>query len=96
MSIVLAILEAISAIPKIKAIIDEIVALWVSKQIDNMREENILAIREVLEKHDQRKLEKAIGSKTSGEASHDAGTSIIDGVPGLRDEKTSNGGSVVK
>jgi hypothetical protein len=91
MSIISAILAALRALPILDKWFEGLVVAWTNSRIESMREENILAIREVIEKHDQRKLESALGSPTSGKPSNDAGTSIIDSLPGLRNSpKDSN------
>lgn len=71
----------IQAIPALKSLVDQFVTLYVSQVIQGMRAENIQAIRDALDKHDQRGLENAIGSPLAGKPSGDAGSVIVDAPP---------------
>lgn len=74
-----AILALLKAIPILDAWFQTLSAAYVQDRIASMEKENLDAIREAIQSHDQRALEKAIGSPTAGQASGDAGAVIVDG-----------------
>lgn len=76
------ILAVLKAIPVLDSWFQQLVALYVSLQISNMKSENRDAVRKALEEHDQRDLEKATGnSQHSGEHSGETSSEIISGPP---------------
>jgi len=83
MSIISLLLAIAKAIPIVDKWIQTLVAQYVNLRIETMRSENIKAIRSALIDHDQRELERSIGSKTPGEVSGDAGAVIVDKLPGV-------------
>jgi len=72
------IFAVIKAVPAIKSLWDQAVAYYIQVSIEKMREEDVKAIKEAIEKKDQRKLEEQLFSKKGGELSGIAGTSIHD------------------
>lgn len=76
-----AIISFITLIPQLKAWFDDLVAAYVALKLASMKQENRDALKKALTEYDQRDLEKAIGSPNPGEASGDAGATIIDHVP---------------
>ena len=54
---------------------------YVDREYRSLAKANVEALRKVLKDHDQRDLEKAIGSPNPGEASGDRGATIQPGPP---------------
>lgn len=71
-------LAAFQAWPSIKSVFDEIVSAYVASELGKMKTENSDAIKKVVREHDQRDLEKVLGSPTAGKPSGDAGAVIVD------------------
>lgn len=81
---VLAILRAIfKAIPSIQDIWDRLLALYVQSQIDSFDAAIVDGIRQALADHDQRQLEKTIGSPRAGVPSGAPGAEQVDKLPGV-------------
>jgi hypothetical protein len=76
-------LSLIKAIPALRDIFERLVSLYIQSEISSMKSENLNAVRMAITEHDQRDLEKAIGSPTAGIASGDPGSVIIDHPPGV-------------
>lgn len=73
------------AIPTLKEWFDQLVAEYIRSQIETMKAENREAIREAFETHDQRPIEKVIGSEKAGEPSGLPGTEFRDHLPNMPD-----------
>lgn len=80
-SIIAAILAIAKAIPVIDTWIEQLSAAYVASRLATMKKENSDAIRKALVDHDQRDLEKAIGSPNAGQKSGDSGAVITDKPP---------------
>jgi hypothetical protein len=80
------ILGILKAIPILDSWFQNLMVAYTKSKIDSMKKENRDAIREDIQNHDQRELEKAIGSPTAGLPSGDPGAVILPGPPpGLSD-----------
>ncbi len=77
------ILGIIKALPILDKWVERFVVFYVNMRIENMRDENFKALREAMERHDQIRLEKAMQNPNAGKPSGDAGTSIVDSIPGV-------------
>ena len=76
----------IKVIPGIVRLVESFVEWYVQTQIDSMKAEHREGIKKAIQDHDQRELEKAIGSPIAGEHSGIPGTVIVDGpLPGVRE-----------
>jgi hypothetical protein len=71
------IVAIITAIPKVKAFWDQLLAFYVQSKIDDFKEADRAAIRKAIREHDQRDLEKQIGNRRPGEPSRLPGTDIV-------------------
>lgn len=89
MSYFSAIIAVIKAIPAIKEWWDSLIAFYIDSQIETMKQENRDAIRKAINEHDQRDLEKALGSTKSGEKSNLPGAVIVGpgDLPGVSNPK---------
>ena len=85
MEILSFILGMIKALPIVDKWAERFVTLYINARIDSMRAENFEAIKNAIEKQDQRNIEKAMGNPNAGKASGDAGTSIVDSIPGVHE-----------
>lgn len=83
MTVVGLILAALKAIPALKDLFDEIASAWVAYSIASMKKELADAIVKATKEHDQRDLEKYIGSPRAGLPSGDKGAEIVDELPGV-------------
>lgn len=83
------IISFIKIIPALKSWFDFFIAEYVKLEVEKMKKEHRDAIKYAIENHDQRPLEKAIGSPKSGKHSGHAGTDVVDSLPnvGMRDNK---------
>ena len=77
------IIAIIKAIPAIKSFWDELVSMYIAQEIEQMKAENKVAIKEAIYENDQRDLEKAIGSGKAGEASGVPDIVVVDELPGV-------------
>lgn len=76
-----AILNICAAIPTIDKWVQQLAVAYFAARISAMKSENIDAYRKVIQDHDQRAMENAIGSPTAGKVSGDGGSVITDGPP---------------
>lgn len=74
----------VKAIPALKDLFDQIVAAYVSSQIQGMKQAHRDGIRKAVQEQDQRDLERAIGNPQAGEHSGLPSTEIRDSLPGVR------------
>jgi hypothetical protein len=80
-SIVAIILGLLQAIPILDRWFQQIAVAYARIRLDQMKKENLDAIRKAIEEHDQRNLETVIGSPTAGKPSGDPGAVIVDRPP---------------
>ena len=78
-----AIVAIINLIPQLKAGFEALMAYYVQTQIASIKKEYSDAIRKAIDEHDQRDLERAIGSPRAGLPSGLNGTHIVDSIPGV-------------
>lgn len=83
MSIIGTILAILNAIPILDSWFQQLTAAYAQAAIGRMKAENREAIRAALAAHDQREIEKTIGSPKAGEPSGIPGTEIRDHLPGV-------------
>ena len=69
--------------PILKDLFDRFVAQYTANQIANINKEYLDAIKQAITAHDQRDLEKSLGSPRAGEVSGVGGTEIRDSLPGF-------------
>lgn len=77
----------IQAVPAIKLLVDQFVAIYVQFQIAAMKAEHRNAIKKAIEDQDQRELERAIKSPQAGEQTELPGTTIRDSLPNVMREQ---------
>lgn len=78
------ILLVLKAIPSLKSWWDELVSLYITTQIDNIKADNLEAVKIAINQQDQRKLEMAFGNPQAGERSTIAGSQIVNSLPGVK------------
>lgn len=78
------ILIILKAIPALKSLVDTFISWYVQTEIKGFKEDVRAGIRAAVHDHDQRDIEKAIGSTGAGEPSGIAGTEIRDSLPGVK------------
>ena len=78
MSVVVAILKAI---PIVDGFIQAFILIYCRAMVGSWKKENLESLRKILDEHDQRALEKTMGSTTAGKPSGDAGSIIVDAPP---------------
>jgi hypothetical protein len=76
-------LAVFKAVPILKEVWDQLIALYISREIAAMKQENKDAIRKAMDEHDQRDIEKALGSKRAGEHSGSTDTVVVDSLPNV-------------
>lgn len=76
MSYILAFLQALAALPKLKELFDEFCAWYVESQYKQMKEERRRAIQLAVDSYNQIPLEEAIGNPNAGKPSGIPGTVI--------------------
>ena len=82
---IIALITALAqAWPSFKQWMDSLVAVYVSRQVAGMSQFNRDAIKTALTEQDQRDMETAMGSTRVGEVSGNAGTIIVDSLPGVK------------
>lgn len=86
-SIFQTVISFINAINALKSLVDSFVSFYISMQIDQMKEENRLAIRKAIDEQDQRDIEKALNSPRAGLPSGNAGAVIVSDLPGVTNGK---------
>ncbi len=77
------IVAIIKAIPILKGWIDQAVALYLSHSIESMHESDRAAVKKAIYEHDQRDLEKQIGSTKAGKSSDLPGVELRDSLPNV-------------
>jgi hypothetical protein len=75
------------AVPALKQLWDLFIATYIASQINTFNEETKAAIRKAIYDHDQRDLEKLIGSTKPGKASGVPGAVIVDDIGLLKPSK---------
>lgn len=83
------ILNVIIAIPKIKEMFEQLIALYIEQKIESMKFQNREAIRKALYELDQREIEKAMQSNMAGKPSLDPDAVIVDKLNWVRDERSN-------
>lgn len=73
----------IKAIPIVKDWFDKFMTWYIAQGVAHLKEADREAIRKAIDEQDQRDLEKQIGDREPGEASHLPGTGIVDILPGV-------------
>lgn len=81
MTVFSAIVAVIGAIPALEAFFQSLMAFYISSQIDKLKAEHLIAIKQAIEGHDQREIEKLMGSEMAGKPSGIG--SIVHSIPGL-------------
>lgn len=84
------ILSALKALPVLDRWFQGLVTAYTNSKLESMKLENFEAIKEALEKNDQRRLEAAIGNPHPGYPSNDSGSVVVDVVPGILRDKETN------
>lgn len=77
------IINLISLSATLSKLADRFSVMWTNHRIEQMKLENINAIKDIQNNQDQRLLEKALGNPNAGEISHDPGAVVVDSLPGL-------------
>lgn len=85
-SFIAGVIALAKAVPIIDGWIQMLMKEYFKSQIESMKKENLDAIRQAIDDHDQRYLEKLIGSKKAGELSGTPGAVIVDHIPGVSDK----------
>jgi hypothetical protein len=80
------IIAIIKAIPIIKEWFDKLWYQYLLIEHDSLLTKNREGVKKLVEKHDQRDIEKQIGSTKVGLPSGHADAVLFDSVPGVRDE----------
>ena len=81
---ILSLLMAIfTAIPKVKDMFDQLIAMYLSVKIAELSAENKAMIVKAFVEKDQRYIENLLGSKRAGKASGYEGTEVVDSLPGV-------------
>lgn len=84
MANVLAVLLAFfKALPILKTFWDGLVAAYIAREVSKMKKENVEAIRKAVDEHDQREIEKLLGSPKAGLPSGIPGTEQRDSLPNV-------------
>ena len=81
MTIFLAILNALGAIPAIKDMLESAIAAWTASRLAGMAEDNRKAIKDAVALHDQRPIEEVIGNPEAGNPSGVPGSVFVPGPP---------------
>lgn len=81
MDILAGIIGLIKAIPIVDRWFQQLLVAYTNARIDSMSKENREALRKAFKEHDQRELEKAMGSVQAGQPSGNAGAVIVDQPP---------------
>lgn len=76
-------LAIFKAIPKVKEMFDDLVAMYLAVKIQELKEENKEMIALAFLERDQRYIENLLGSKRAGKASGYEGTEVVDDLPGV-------------
>ncbi len=85
MEIISLLLGIVKLVPIVDKWIQDFIVAYTNSRIDSMRAENFEAIKSAIEKQDQRNIEKAMGNPNAGLPSNDAGTSVVDSIPGVHE-----------
>lgn len=83
MEIVALITGIVKAIPILDKWVEQFMVYYFNKSIDKMKLDNFKAIKKAINEKDQRDLEKNIGNPNAGNPSGDAGSEIVDDLPGV-------------
>lgn len=70
-------------IPVLKGFWDDLVTMYIERQIENLKAENKAAIRKAIDEKDQRDIEKLLGSDHTGMPSGISGTTIVHTLPNV-------------
>jgi len=76
-------LAIFKAIPKVKEMFDDLVAMYLAVKIQELKDENKEMIAKAFLEKDQRYIENLLGSKRAGKASGYEGTEVVDSLPGV-------------
>lgn len=86
LSFIAGIIAVAKAIPIVDSWLQLLMKEYFKSQIESMKKENLDAIRQSIDDHDQRYLEKILGSKKAGELSGLPGSVIVDHIPGVSNQ----------
>ena len=76
LQVVSLLLAIFKAVPQLKDLFDKLMVAYLSYQENKIKEEIKDGIKKAIEQHDQRDLEKAMGSTKAGELSGNPNTTI--------------------